>query len=88
MVEKPRVIEINNEHNPLFPGMSRPEPIPPNINNGLRKTVEENADVLLITDGDADRVGIGDEHGNFVNQLQVYALLGLLSFGSSSAAVE
>ncbi len=26
-------------------------------------------------DGDADRMGIGDEHGTFVNQLQVYALL-------------
>ena len=32
-------------------------------------------DVLIITDGDADRVGIGDENGKFVNQLQVYALL-------------
>jgi len=31
--------------------------------------------VLLITDGDADRVGVGDEHGVFINQLQVYALL-------------
>jgi phosphomannomutase len=30
---------------------------------------------LLVTDGDADRLGIGDEHGVFVNQLQVYALL-------------
>jgi phosphomannomutase len=26
-------------------------------------------------DGDADRMGIGDEHGAFINQLQVYALL-------------
>jgi len=33
------------------------------------------ADVLLITDGDADRVGLGDENGIFINQLQVYALL-------------
>jgi phosphomannomutase len=31
--------------------------------------------VLLVTDGDADRLGVGDEHGQFVNQLQVYALL-------------
>ena len=33
------------------------------------------ADVLLITDGDADRMGIGDEQGRFLNQLQVFALL-------------
>ncbi len=72
---KTQVVEINNAHNPLFPGMGRPEPIPPNINNGLQKVIEVEADVLLITDGDADRVGIGDENGVFVNQLQAYALL-------------
>jgi phosphomannomutase len=55
--------------------MKRPEPIPPNIDPGLQRTVDLGADVLVITDGDADRVGIGDENGVFVNQLQVYALL-------------
>lgn len=74
---KTQVIEIHNERNPIFPEMSRPEPIPPNVNVGLKKTVEMKADVCLITDGDADRMGIGDEHGRFVNQLEVYALLAL-----------
>jgi phosphomannomutase len=41
----------------------------------LKATVENKADVLLITDGDADRCGIGDENGEFINQLRVYALL-------------
>lgn len=72
---KTRVIEIHNTRNPIFPEMKRPEPIQPNIDVGLRTTVEQNGDVLLITDGDADRVGIGDENGVFINQLQVYALL-------------
>lgn len=72
---KTQVTEIHNTRNPLFPEMSRPEPIPPNINVGLETTVAQNADVLVITDGDADRVGIGDENGVFINQLQVYALL-------------
>jgi phosphomannomutase len=70
-----RITEIHNVPNPLFPEMSRPEPIPPNVDVALRKTVELGADVCLITDGDADRMGIGDENGVFVNQLQVYALL-------------
>ena len=70
-----KIIEIHNERNPLFPEMKRPEPIPPNINVGLKATVDNHADVLLITDGDADRCGIGDENGQFVNQLRVYALL-------------
>jgi phosphomannomutase len=72
---KTEVIEIHNTRNPLFPEMSRPEPIPPNVNVGLQATVDQGADVLVIFDGDADRVGIGDENGKFVNQLQVYGLL-------------
>ena len=72
---KTQVAEIHNVRNPLFPEMTRPEPIPPNINVALHKTVELGADVCLIMDGDADRMGIGDEHGTFINQLQVYALL-------------
>ena len=72
---KTSVVEIHDQRNPSFPEMSRPEPIPPNINVGLQTTVDIGADVCLITDGDADRVGIGDEKGNFVNQLRVYALL-------------
>jgi len=74
---KTAVTEIHAERNPMFPEMSRPEPIPPNVNVGLRKTVELGYDVCLITDGDADRMGIGDEHGVFLNQLQVYALFAL-----------
>jgi len=72
---KTEVIEIHNTRNPIFPEMKRPEPIRPNIDVGLQTTVEKNADVLLITDGDADRVGLGSEEGEFINQLQAYALL-------------
>ncbi len=42
---------------------------------GLRSTVENHADVLIITDGDADRLGVGDENGNFIDQLRVFGLL-------------
>ncbi|HEX5840501.1 MAG TPA: phosphoglucomutase/phosphomannomutase family protein [Anaerolineales bacterium] len=74
---KTKIIEIHNTRNPAFPEMKRPEPIRPNIDVGLKATVENNADILLITDGDADRCGIGDENGEFINQLRVYALLAL-----------
>jgi alpha-D-glucose phosphate-specific phosphoglucomutase len=74
---KTKVIEIHNTRNPSFPEMRRPEPIRPNIDVGLKATVENHADILLITDGDADRCGIGDENGEFINQLRVYALLAL-----------
>ncbi len=67
--------EIHAQRHPLFPEMKRPEPIRPNIDIALHKTTELGADVLLINDGDADRMGIGDEHGNYIDQLRVYALL-------------
>jgi phosphomannomutase len=70
-----KVTEIHNTRNPIFPEMSRPEPIPPNVDAGLKVAKEIKADVILITDGDADRVGLGDENGEFVDQLRVYGLL-------------
>lgn len=69
------VIEVHNVRNPSFPEMYRPEPIPPNVDAGLQATLDNYADVCLITDGDADRVGLGDETGKFVDQLRVYGLL-------------
>ncbi|MDX1436406.1 MAG: phosphoglucomutase/phosphomannomutase family protein [Anaerolineales bacterium] len=70
-----RVIEIHRERNPIFPEMKRPEPIQPNVDVGLQATLDNEADVMIATDGDADRVGIGDENGVFIDQLRVYALL-------------
>jgi len=72
-----QIIEIHSERNPIFPEMSRPEPIPPNIDAGLAKAKEIGADVVVITDGDADRCGFADENGNFLDQLRVYALLAM-----------
>ncbi len=72
---KTRVSEIHNLRNPIFPEMTRPEPIPPNVDAGLQAIVANEADVLVVTDGDADRLGLGDEHGVFIDQLRVYALL-------------
>ena len=69
------VEEIHNQRNPIFPEMKRPEPISPNIDVGLQEVARRKFDVLLINDGDADRFGLGDENGVFINQLQVFALL-------------
>lgn len=71
-----QVHEVHNERNPIFPRMSRPEPIPPNVDDGLSYVPLIHADVAIITDGDADRVGLGDENGRFIDQLRVFGLLG------------
>ncbi|MFC2001400.1 phosphoglucomutase/phosphomannomutase family protein, partial [Chloroflexota bacterium] len=71
---KTELIEINNERNPLFPGI-RPEPIAVNLTRLSATIKEQKANVGLATDGDADRMGIVDEKGTFLTQLQVFALL-------------
>ena len=69
------LIEINGNRNPLFPGMQQPEPITKNLTT-LSTTVRNmKADVGIANDGDADRIGIVDEHGTFLNPHQVFALL-------------
>jgi phosphomannomutase len=72
---KTKITEIHNTRNPIFPEMARPEPIQPNVDAGLRTAAEHGADVLIITDGDADRLGLGDENGVFIDQLRAFALL-------------
>jgi alpha-D-glucose phosphate-specific phosphoglucomutase len=77
--------EIHCEHNPLFPGIGAPEPITRNLGHlidlmrdrvgGSDGAPRRGFDVGIATDGDADRLGVMDEHGQFVNQLQTFALL-------------
>jgi phosphomannomutase len=73
------VTELHNQRNPLFGGIN-PEPIPPNIDSTIALMKVGNQDLCICTDGDADRVGIIDESGRFINQLQVFALLMLYLF--------
>ena len=68
-----KIIELNGVRNPAFPGI-QPEPITRNLGK-LRARVRREASVGLATDGDADRLGVVDEQGAFVTQLQVHALL-------------
>ena len=69
-----KIAQINAERNPSFPGI-QPEPIAKNLTKLSRLVVEQKADIGLATDGDADRIGIVDEKGEFLNQHQVFALL-------------
>jgi phosphomannomutase len=70
------VTEMKGERNPGFPGIN-PEPITVNLNDLAAAIKTSGANVGLATDGDSDRIGIIDENGKFVTQLEVYALLAL-----------
>ncbi len=67
-------VEIRNEINPAFPGIN-PEPILPHIKATQAAVVAEKCDAGLITDGDADRIGAVDEHGNVVDAHRIFSVL-------------
>jgi len=72
---KLELIEINSGPNPAFPGIQQPEPISGNLHKLSKIVPETGAAVGLATDGDADRLGIIDENGTYLNTLQIYSLL-------------
>ena len=71
------VTEMNGYRNPAFPGMEQPEPIAHNLAGLMARVPEEGASLGIALDGDADRVGIVDEKGNFISTLEVFSLLAL-----------
>lgn len=70
-----RLQEIHPEWNPAFPGLARPEPIPPQTDGLGQAVLEAKAAVGIALDGDADRLGVIDENGQFIDQLRTIALL-------------
>ena len=67
-------VAMRDEINPAFPGIN-PEPILPHIAETQRMVVAERCDAGLITDGDADRIGAVDKHGNVVDAHKILSLL-------------
>jgi phosphomannomutase len=67
-------VAIRTNPDPLFPGIN-PEPIEPNIRALGEATFAHKCQAGLCTDGDADRIGATDEHGNFVDPHKIYSVL-------------
>lgn len=67
-------VEMRAELNPSFPGIN-PEPILPHIALTQKMVVEQKCAAGLITDGDADRIGAVDEHGNVVDAHKIFCVL-------------
>jgi phosphomannomutase len=67
-------VQIRANPDPLFPGIN-PEPIEPNIRALGEATAAHGCHAGLCTDGDADRIGATDEHGNFVDPHKIYSVL-------------
>jgi phosphomannomutase len=67
-------VQIRGNVDPLFPGIN-PEPIEPHIRALGEAAVAHGCDAGLCTDGDADRIGATDEHGNFVDPHKIFSVL-------------
>ncbi len=60
--------------NPGFGGIN-PEPIPQYITEFIEFFKEVEPDVAIINDGDADRIGMLDENGAFVDSHKLFAII-------------
>jgi len=67
-------VQIRGHVDPLFPGIN-PEPIEPHIRALGEAVVANRCHAGLCTDGDADRIGATDEHGNFVDPHKIFSVL-------------
>jgi len=68
------VVEIHGEYNPGFNGQP-PEPIERNLEELSEVVVGAGCAAGLANDGDADRIGMYDENGVFVDSHQLVAML-------------
>ena len=71
----PEIVHLHNEYNPSFYGQA-PEPIHKNLLE-FSNLIKQRGDIDcgLVTDGDADRIGLYDGKGNFVDSHHILLLL-------------
>lgn len=69
--------EVFNYHaipNPTFEGIN-PEPIPRYTEDFREVFLAKKLDVGILNDGDADRIGMMDEQGRFVDSHKIFAII-------------
>lgn len=70
----PRVVELRSDLNPGFRGVP-PEPIERNLSDLPEAVLRHAAAAAVANDGDADRIGMVDDKGRFVDSHRLLALL-------------
>ena len=74
LLGRDRVVELHGDWNPGFHGQP-PEPIERNLDELAATIHREGCDVGIANDGDADRIGMFDENGQYVSSHRILALL-------------
>ncbi|ACF14059.1 Phosphoglucosamine mutase [Chloroherpeton thalassium ATCC 35110] len=68
------IVEYHCTLDPTFQGIN-PEPIPRYTEDFKAFSIEQKLDVGILNDGDADRIGMTDENGEFVDSHKLFALI-------------
>jgi phosphomannomutase len=68
------VTQLHAEINPSF-GKTPPEPVEKNLGEVMELVKIRDFDLGIVTDGDADRIAIIDENGDFLDAQKTFALL-------------
>lgn len=71
----PKTEEIHDIFNPSFGNLDHPEPISEHLFELMQMVKKQEFDVGIATDGDADRLGLIDEKGKFVDSHKVFMIL-------------
>lgn len=74
LVGDDQVVTLHHDHNPGFHGVA-PEPIADRLEELSATVANGDPKVGLANDGDADRIGMVDENGDFVSSHRILALL-------------
>lgn len=74
LLGREQVIPVRHEKNPGFHGVA-PEPIEDRLGELSQTVAESNCAAGLANDGDADRIGMVDENGDYVSSHRILALL-------------
>ncbi len=69
-----KVDQLHNVVNPYFEG-GAPEPVEKNLGLACKTVKEGKYDICIVTDGDADRIAIIDDNGDFLDAQKTFALL-------------
>lgn len=71
----PNADEIHSDYNPSFGDIDHPEPIGECLGGLMNAVKNGKYDIGIATDGDADRLGLVDEDGNFVDSHKIFMIV-------------
>jgi len=71
----PNVDEVHGTYNPSFGNIDHPEPIQECLGESIAIMKKGGYDICIATDGDADRLGVIDHEGNYIDPHRVFMIL-------------